>query len=268
MNALPQDSFLARLVATNLGPAAARAPEPVRPRQPYRYEMLQPGDAVGAQDGLTAPLAPGGPPDEGAPVAPGVTGRRAGPLITQSRQPPDAAATARFDAPAAEARVGRERGEPAQPGPVPPESSPVSPDTVPARRSVISPAAVDAGQVPAPETTGSRREGVHTAPEQTTPDAPQLPEQVKPISAARPQYEPQPVIRPAGPPETAIAPAPYAETLPAAEAPPVRVSIGRVEVTLVAPPTPAPAQPTATRPRPKPVMSLQEYLERRQGGGE
>ena len=70
----------------------------------------------------------------------------------------------------------------------------------------------------------------------------------------------QPAIQPAPPVERLVAPAPG----PAPEPPTVHVTIGRIEVRAIPPTAPAAAQP---RPGP-PVMSLEEYLGRRLGGGD
>jgi hypothetical protein len=127
-------------------------------------------------------------------------------------------------------------------------------------------------------------EGVpHVPPPPATP-AVEVPERRRPRAsqAARPAGRPTTRAAPRHAPEAArglgagelvtapVRPAtrrrtaePAAPTRVASELPPVRVTIGRIEVRAVAPPAETPPRPAPRRPAP---LSLDEYLEQRRSG--
>lgn len=96
-------------------------------------------------------------------------------------------------------------------------------------------------------------------------EAPQMADPV-PVSMAivtrLPRLEPlPPPVSPGIPPQ--VTPARTALPLSQPEAPTIRVTIGRIDVRAVAPPSPQPPQAKPV----KPNLSLSDYLKTRQGGG-
>lgn len=274
--------FVAHLLSSNLnlsvstGGANASAPAPVQPRPLGRFEPL-PGTnwlpmeettAEDVQESLDVPLiSPERPLDNRLPATP--MPRRFSTDIPQPGPASPAPPNEQHLAPPEPALV---RFEPA----VPPTTEHETPIRAAPKPAVLAPAPEWAPTAPPP---------VGHGPESAPPTQPQRPvvvnssprEPTPPSFAVQPRTSvPENVFTSPTPPQSAppLAPAPLPSEARSSQrdvppvsqpAPPetlVNITIGRVEVRLNPLPTPSPAQLPA-RPR---VISLEEYLKRRERG--